>query len=296
MAVGGDADEGRANWMRHASAIRILRHVVTALGAEGIPVLPVKGVITAHGLYEDVALRRISDIDLRVRRSDYKSVLRIARAHGWSPMTESPALWEALLKVEGCDVDVECTLGPPGLCALSVDEVIERARAHVAPFGFPHLQPESNDHALILVLNAFKDGLRPMPWAREDLVRIARQSQFDGNVLVARAHRGRVRSALWIVAHWLAEDHGAAEWARVRDLIGPRPPSRRVAEVFRYVRGRGWPQKAGLFAAACGGDGLWRCATGFTLTVTAIARRRALLARQGRKRADPRETRHDSIP
>jgi hypothetical protein len=268
----------RINWMRHASARGVLQQVTSAFEERGIPLLPVKGIITAHALYDDVAARTISDIDLRVSRRHFRQVPRIARSLGWSTETPGPVLWQTVLKVGGWEVDVECTLGPPGLCALSVENLIRRAHRCVEPFGFPHLQPELNDHALILVINAFKDGLYPMPWALEDLQRIATHEHFDAEIVVARASEGRVASALWIVADWLVEAHGAGEWRAVRDRIGSHPPSARVARTYGYVRRRGWPPKPGLLATAGSADSPFGCASGLALALAGIVRGRCIRA------------------
>lgn len=273
-----DFRDARANWIRHASAIRVVREVFSALEADGIPALLVKGAATAHLLYEDPAQRSISDVDVRIRRRDFRKALRLARTRRWKTDTAVPALWHAQLTVEGCDVDLECTVGPPGLCALSIEDLLESAEARSDPFGVLHRRPDIQDHALILVLNAFKDGLRPMPWAREDLLRIVRPERFDAHRLVARARRGHVVSALWIVANWLAEDHGSDEWRMIRDSIGSSVPNQRVRSLYRFVHRLGWPSKAGLVAGSCSNDTLLGELTGIALTAAGIFRRRALLA------------------
>jgi hypothetical protein len=266
----------RDNWILHTAMARILRQIVSALETQGIPVLPVKGIVTAHALYDDVASRPIGDIDLRIPRRHFRQAVRIAQSHGWKPRTESPVLWNAMLEIDGCEVDIECSLGPPGLCAVSVEDVIHRAHRAVEPLGFSHLQPELTDHALILVLNAFKDGLHPTPWSLEDLRRIARHELFDVDLLIARAREGRVVSALWVVADWLVEMHGAAEWRAVRDGIGSRPPSARVAQVYGYVQRRGWPPKPALLATAGAADDLLGCASGLALAAAGVVRRRCI--------------------
>jgi hypothetical protein len=277
-----DPAEARVNWLRHIAAPGVFREVLSAFEARGIPVLPVKGVVTAHRLYEDVAARPLGDIDLRIPRRCFQEVIAVAKARAWTANTDGPVLWNALLKVDGTEVDVECTLGPPGLCALSVDDVIVRARRVVEPFGFPHLEPEMNDHAIVLVINAFKDGLWPMPWALEDLRRIARHPEFDAEIMVGRARAGRVASALWIVADWLGHDHDLVEWREVRDRVGPRPPSPRVARAYGYVRRRGWPSRAGFLATAASNDDLRGCVSGLVLAAAGIVRGRAVRVSHGR--------------
>jgi hypothetical protein len=268
----------RGNWLRQIAGSATLRRVLSVFQAANIAVLPVKGVLTSHLLYDDFASRTLGDIDIRIPRRHFDRAIRLARAHGWSSNIDGPVFWNATLKVDNCEVDIECTLGPPGFCALTVDDLLARAEPCVAPFGFDHLEPELNDHALILVINAFKDGLRPQPWALEDLRRIALHPRFDREKLAARAQAGRVASALWIVATWLADEHGAGDWRAVRDRIGPAPPSPRVARVYAYVRKLGWPQKAGLIATATSSDEIARSSSGLALAAAGVLRRRARMA------------------
>ncbi|MGH7296820.1 MAG: nucleotidyltransferase family protein [Polyangiaceae bacterium] len=270
-----------ASWAKERSAQETLRHLVAVLGASGIEVLPVKGVVTGHLLYEDPAARPLRDIDVRIRPVDLHRVLDIAQARAWTPRTDSPSLQEAVLDIEGWTVDVECTLGPPGLCATTVERVISRARRVTSTF--PHLEPDLHDHALILVLNAFKDGLRTTPWSLEDLRRIVRLEHFDPSVLVSRARDGRVLSALWVVADWLSEQQGEWQWRAVREQVGPRPPSRRVAIVHRQLRARGWPSKPALLVVASSSDEVARAASGLILAVAGIVKRRAVLVRAWRR-------------
>jgi hypothetical protein len=279
-----DPSGPRTNWIRHAAAPWLLHRVASALEAEGIRILPVKGVLTAHLLYEDAASRPLPDIDLRVRRRDFAGALRIARARGWPVQESSPVLWNAMFKVDGIEVDVEASIGPPGLCALRVENLFDRATECVAPFGFRHQQPAIADHALILVLNAFKDGLRPMRWAVDDLLRIIDHPTLDPDELLSRAHEGRVSSALWIVADWLARDHASLSWGEVRDRVGPRPPSRRVASAYAFLLERSFRPKPALIVTAASSDDSWRSLSGLALAAAGIARRRTVLALKGSPR------------
>ena len=272
-----DPSAPRTNWMRHAAARWVLQRVAAAFEAERIAFLPVKGVLTAHLLYADTASRPLPDIDLRVRRRDFAGAVRAARACGWPVQTSAPVLWSAMCKVDGIEVDIQATIGPPGLCALQVEDVFARARECVAPFGFPHRQPAIPDHALILVLNAFKDGLRPMRWAIDDLLRIIDHPELDPNDLVSRAREGHVLSALWLVADWLARSHGGSGWRALRERVGPRPPSRRVERVYTFLLEQGFRSKPALWVTAASSDEAQRSAFGLAMAAAGVARRRAIL-------------------
>jgi len=56
----------RANGMIHLLRLHALRSALSALGAQGIPVIVLKGMALAHLVYPDPALRPMQDIDLWV--------------------------------------------------------------------------------------------------------------------------------------------------------------------------------------------------------------------------------------
>lgn len=282
-----DSVAERVNWMRQAAAPQVLKLVSRSLDEARIPFLPVKGILTTRLFYEDTASRPLGDIDVRIPPRHLRNVTRIARQHGWPVHDDAPILNTLMLRVDGWEVDVEGSLGPPGLCALTVEDLLRRARRSVEPFGFAHLQPEINDHALVLAINAFKDGLRPMPWAVEDLRRICSQPDFSAPILVDRAARGRVLTVLWLVARWLFEVHGSRPWGRVSESIGPTPPSRRVARYYEFVRSKGWPPKAGLLVTAASSDGLLRSASGLVLAGAGVCHGRIMRRRHRAQNDDP---------
>jgi hypothetical protein len=118
--------------------------------------------------------------------------------------------------------------------------------------------------------------LRGARWSLEDLRRIAAHRAFDPARLIARARTGRVLSALWIVADWLGRHLGACAWTRVRDGIGPRPPSPRVSRAYRAWLECGRPPKVGLFVIAGASDGGARSLAGLGIATAGILRSRAL--------------------
>jgi hypothetical protein len=252
--------------------------VLSAFADRGIRALPVKGIVTAYTLYDEPAARYIGDIDLRIRPRDVGEAVRVARRRGWRPETAAPQLGHVLLRVDGWEVDIESHLGPPGLCRWSIDDLLRRAEACVEPLGVAHARPELHDHVLVLVLNAFKDGLRIPPWSLEDIRRIARHPGFDAATAVDRARAGGVASVTWIVADWLAEQHGCAEWRAVRDRIGRRAPNRFAAEAYLRLRRGMWRPRAGLLVCASSGDRARDAARGAAFAVAGVLRGRVVRA------------------
>ena len=264
----------KANWLRNAAFSNAFRAVGGALRENAIAFFPVKGLITSRFLYDDVSGRPLQDIDLRIRPQDFARAVDLARRLGWRPKTDMPVLGQALFEVGGCDVDLESTIGPPGLCTLSVDDVLRRGEAHVEPFGFEHLWPDLVDHALILVLNVFKDGLRSPPWSIEDLRRIVAHPGFDSDRLARRAAEGHVRAVLWLVANWMAEEQGSPLWRAVRERVGPTAPRAWFGAAYGRLRRRGFPPKTGLFVVGSAGDRPIDALRGACWTAAGILHRR----------------------
>jgi hypothetical protein len=212
-------------WARHAAAVEVLREVLPALDAADVPVLAVKGIILARELHHDVADRPIRDVDLRVRPRDFVAAVRAMRARGWGVDYTSKQLGALGFWVAGELVELESSVGPPGLCGLPVSAMLRRAAPHPLGRGVTVLAPEIVDHAVLLVVNAFKDKLVDCPaWSRDDLVAIARHPRFDAASFLGRVRQAGIVTVTWVVADWLAREHGSEAWGELRDALGARAP------------------------------------------------------------------------
>ena len=224
------------NWFDHQRAARALRALVEATEPLGIPVLPVKGVVLARTLYADVSERPIADLDIRVRRADLRRLRAVCRAQGWPTRVHSNQWGTFDTEIATALVEFETSIGSPGVCAVSTEEMIDRASRTTAGFGFAHLEPEIHDHALLLCVNAFKDKiLQASPSALPDLVRIAAQPGFEVPRLVALAERARLRALVWMIADWAAREGGSGPWGEARDRLGESPPRPLYVRAYRAL-------------------------------------------------------------
>jgi hypothetical protein len=211
----------RATELAHVAAWRAFGRFLEAARASKIPVLPVKGILTADLLYARAAERPIADVDVRVLPEHVRAVERLARDRGWPILERSRMYGKVTLEVAGIALDVESTIGPPGMCGLAVADMLRRATEQDLG-GHRVLVPEIHDHALLLAVNVFKDKLvRAAPWAVEDLERIVVVPAFHATELAARARACGASTLVWIVADWLTRTRGSAPWQAVRDACGP---------------------------------------------------------------------------
>jgi Uncharacterised nucleotidyltransferase len=232
---------------RRARAEFALARVLSALDAEGIPAIPVKGIVTGRWLYRSAHERPMSDVDLRVRSGDRRGVLALAERHRW-PIQQRSALYRSVtFVVEDTPFDVECAVGAPAMCSLSVEAMLSRARRTREGLRCEHYRAETHDHALLLAMNVLKDQVgRSFPWAIEDLVRVATVADFSPSILGERAWRAGAASALLAIARWLASAHDSAPWRAVADAVGAPPRPRYVRALERALDPGGSPRISAL--------------------------------------------------
>jgi hypothetical protein len=259
----------------HIVAQAALAKMLPRLEAAGIASLLVKGVVTAHELYNDPGERPIRDIDLRVVPERFEDLLRVARQERWTLRSCSKPYRNVVIGLGNVEVDVECAVGPPGLCALRVGDMLGRAVWIRPPRGGPAMRkPELHDHAVLLCVNLFKDKLtRAAPWAVTDVLRVAALPAFDGDHFIARARASDVASIAWIVADWMASEHGSAPWGAVLARIGgaPRPL---YARAYRALGARDDGSLALRLLARAGADSRRRQALALATAVYWAGERR----------------------
>lgn len=209
--------------MLNVMAERVFSEFAEVAGRRGLPFLPVKGVVTARWLYDDVADRPLSDVDIRVRPSDLDAFEAAGREAGWVLVRRSDAYASLVFALGGMSVDIESSVGPPGLSGLAVDAMLSRSTRTRALFGFEHALPEIHDHALLLVVNAFKDKIvHAGPGALTDLARIVARRDFDPGTFVDLAERTSNVTEAFLVASWMSEKRGYDHWRRLRDVLEPK--------------------------------------------------------------------------
>ncbi|WP_394838088.1 nucleotidyltransferase family protein [Pendulispora rubella] len=228
--------ERAAIWSQHEHARRVLGRVLQVCEADGIRALPVKGVLTARWLYDDPSERRIQDVDLRVTPRDFARLQALGLRSGFRLLEVSRTSRNIVFDIDGMMVEFEAHIGPRGLCNLPIETILSRATVHEAPFGFSHLQPDMHDHALLLVVNVYKDKIvGAAQWALRDLELLPLRAGFDPEHLAALAAEHGVAALTWIVADWLAE-RGAPRWNEVRTRLAdaPRRTYRRAVRALMH--------------------------------------------------------------
>jgi hypothetical protein len=203
-------------WLLQEMGTQILGEVITRCAEQAIPVLPVKGVVTSRVLYGDVAERPMTDVDVRVRPRDLPRFRRVAAAAGWRCLRVAWSYGNVTYDFGSLSLDVEAGVGPPGVCALRVETMLDRSEHREITPGLWVRVPEIHDHAVLLVVNAFKDKIvTAPPWALTDLERIVALPQFRREIFVERAIQSRVATIVWVVAAWMQSARGSDAWGTI---------------------------------------------------------------------------------
>ena len=227
-----------ATWAHHEASLFALRKALDALDGAQVPALVVKGMVLAYELYDDVAKRPMADVDIRVRSADFVRAFRSLRSRGWKPDFTSKQLGAVGFSLDGVLVEVESSVGPPGMCALTVADMLTRSEEQVLPGGPRVRVPELHDHAVVLVVNAFKDKMVDCPtWSIDDLETLA--GRADMTSLLGSVQRARVQTITWLVADWMARERRSEVWREVGRRIGAHAPRPAYAWAVRKLQQRG---------------------------------------------------------
>jgi len=226
----------------------------------------VKGVALCARYGWDPADVPISDVDLRITtRSWWRLRAELLRSEHEALVVDSPFYANLVLELAGHLVDVEATCGPPFLTGLRVEGLLRRAELASLPGAEPFLVPCTTDHALLLTINLFKDGLTSTSkTARTNALRIVEEVGFEREAYVARARATSMQTLAGTVARWLAPQ--SPEWTAIAEALGPvsRPlydrvlastlprPASYAARLVRRLASDRWRDRALALSAATG--------------------------------------------
>lgn len=211
---------GLSTWLAHQRAGSALAALQRLLPTE--PFVVVKGVALCARYGWDPSEVPIADVDVRLGPASLRRVRERLRAlPGGGPIVQDNPLYRnVVLELAGHHVDVEAWLGPPALTRWSVADLLARAVLAAVPGAEPFLVPETTDHALVLSLDLFKDGLSaPKPHGVRNALRLADEAGFDPHAYAARARWAGLHTVAHLVAQRLAPH--STRWAEVLRVLGP---------------------------------------------------------------------------
>jgi hypothetical protein len=143
--------EGR-RFLMSVVARQVLEDVARALGAHGIPVLPLKGVLFQQLLYADPVARALMDVDVLVPERQFERAIRVLVAAGFRARSAGRSLCEcALTSPRGMSVDLHRRLFSRGRYKLTTEAVFRRSTQNLDLLGTPLQLAHPHDIAAHLV-------------------------------------------------------------------------------------------------------------------------------------------------
>jgi len=181
-----------------------LSDVAAVLGARGIAVMPLKGVLFQLVLYPDPAERALTDIDILVPEYAFAAAIEALLQAGFTPRSAGKSLIECALRAPcGMTVDLHQQLFSPGRYKLSSEALFRRATEDHRLLGLSLHLAHPHDTAAHLIGKFVSDheGLEPLERLQElarwvhhcsiDPWRLARHLCRSGMARAARYTLGR---------------------------------------------------------------------------------------------------------
>jgi hypothetical protein len=192
-----------ATLARNLSIAEHTHEILDAAAADELPMLPLKGAILAHTIYEDPGLRPMSDVDLLVRPRQLERAIALLIRLGFmvtSPATArfSPRHAHAIALVDTrrqLALDLHHRL----FHELDGDGEAEPffARAIVVPLqGRPRVVPAWEDSLFLAALHGAVDGFGGAPWWLVDFALLLGRADFARAAEEARRRRVRLAFAV----------------------------------------------------------------------------------------------------
>jgi hypothetical protein len=260
-----------------------LKDVATLLGARGIPVMPLKGVLFQLFLYSDPAERQLCDVDVLVPEERFAEAIEVLIQHGYRPANAGPSWIEAAFESpRGLPVDLHRRLFCARRYRMPTREQFARARPDQARLGVALQLQHPLDSLAHLVGKFVSDHVHSGAAARfAEIEKLALHHALEP---LAAAHHlercGLARAARHVFARAARErEHGfhrAVLAALPADVMGSAVVVAAGALARRFERGRFAPLSAHLLNTS-----LWRGASSLLLALVYAAEHARLRQARG---------------
>lgn len=208
------------NARSNAGRLVELERIVRLLDGEGLPVIPYKGLITAHEIFGDIRLREFEDQDILVRLADMPRVTALLCANGYRvepPM--APAAEAALYRSReqyhrvlvhrdtGEKLEVHWKTDPRFPVERSGDEAWWESRPRVTLKDVPMRTFTPDEQLIVLCLHGAKHQGHRLGWLLEIAVLAGRHAidwQWVDETITVLGCRRRVLASLALAHAWTA--------------------------------------------------------------------------------------------
>jgi len=238
-----------------AAGPALVTEVAAILGARGISVMPLKGVLLQKLVYDPARFRPIVDVDVLVPEACFAEAYEALRAAGFSEGRWEPGRWQVSLKRPGgvpLGIDLHRRLSRTARSRLTAEGLFQRGTLDASLFGTAVTLPSHEDLFAHLLLHAALHWIRYGRLHRpEDFSAVVSSLALDPRKCAEHLRRqGVAAHAIVLLPKVLGTAHAqflsaldaelrrdrralAAAWT-VQELCArfpPRHPARRVAGI-----------------------------------------------------------------
>lgn len=223
-------------FVRATTAEQTVRFVHRALHPLAIDMVPLKGVILQRTVYEDVADRDLTDVDILVPHRRFPSA-RNALLRAGARSVQRRSLAEILQIPGGLTLDLHHDFFRHFEYRFHQGEVLERATANTSVFGFVVRILEPHDHYAYLLGKFVSDhGDVTMAHRWRDLTRLQRHHQLCPVRVAQVLHDHRMRRAARYATQLAAHHFSDPFAARIHDHLHTRPLDAPLFTATRALR------------------------------------------------------------
>jgi hypothetical protein len=240
----GLRDVTRLNTVHNLRLYGELRHLLSSLKTEGIPLILLKGIYLADAVYENMGLREMHDIDVLARPTDLERITGIITAMGYKPVKvvcadtiiQSQQHLSPMVKKGYASFEIHWNITSPGIYySIDPEDLWKRAKpVHIA--GHDALALSSEDMLLHLCFHTsyqhqFAFGLRPFCDIAETIAHAG--PVLDWQITLERAARWGWERGIYLALRLAREMAGADVPMDILEKLRPAEMTKAVLETAR---------------------------------------------------------------
>lgn len=221
-----------------------MSQLLAALETEGIPLIPLKGIVLANTVYENISLREMNDIDVLAHSGDLKRIADILTGMGYRPMRtvsvnstiQTTLHLPGFIKKDHARIEVHWNITHPNKnYSIEPHGLWERA----VPMELGHRKTQMlSAEDMLLHLCLHTSYLHPFTLGLRPFCDIAESIDFYGPALDWQAIAERAASQHWQRGIYLAlslavEMAGAAVPTEIMEKLQPAEMTETIMETAR---------------------------------------------------------------
>jgi hypothetical protein len=210
-------------------ATELVGDVARRLAGSGIQVMPVKGALLQHWLYDDPAERSLTDVDLLVRPDDFETAVARLEAGGYERTRHGSVGGRVMRTPFGLALDLHSQLFDRARYRMPTRDLFVRSAADDALYGASVRIPSALDVYAHLIGKLGSDHLDARATARlDEIARMATRVDASPETVARHLRRCGMRRVSRYALPLVHEATGDAFSQTVYECLAPDPIGRAI--------------------------------------------------------------------